>query len=270
VRADRVQLENVVLNLAVNARDAVDGRGTITIRTGAATLAAGAIGSCAAGDYVTVAVGDDGCGMTPEVAERVFEPFFTTKDASRGTGLGLSQIFAFVHQQGGEITIDTAPGDGTIVTLYLPRDTTVAAAPAIEAVPVAAEASEAGYDILVVEDDPRVLAATTGALEELGHRTIPCPDPLAAPDLLARHPEVHLVVTDVLMPRQTGPEMVAGLLPRFPHVAVMFVTGFAGEANAAEFGDHAVLRKPFTLAGLERAVADTMRGRLPPEQIAAE
>ena len=200
----------------------------------------------------------------------MFEPFFTTKDASRGTGLGLSQIFAFVHQQGGEITIDTAPGDGTIVTLYLPRDTTVAAAPAIEAVPVAAEASEAGYDILVVEDDPRVLAATTGALEELGHRTIPCPDPLAAPDLLARHPEVHLVVTDVLMPRQTGPEMVAGLLPRFPHVAVMFVTGFAGEANAAEFGDHAVLRKPFTLAGLERAVADTMRGRLPPEQIAAE
>ena len=270
VRADRVQLENVVLNLAVNARDAVDGRGTITIRTGAATLAAGAIGSCAAGDYVTVAVGDDGCGMTPEVAERVFEPFFTTKDASRGTGLGLSQIFAFVHQQGGEITIDTAPGDGTIVTLYLPRDTTVAAALAIEAVPVAAEASEGGYDILVVEDDPRVLAATTGALEELGHRTIPCPDPLAAPDLLARHPEVHLVVTDVLMPRQTGPEMVAGLLPRFPHVAVMFVTGFAGEANAAEFGDHAVLRKPFTLAGLERAVADTMRGRLPPEQIAAE
>lgn len=270
VRADRVQLENVVLNLAVNARDAVDGRGTIAIRTGAATLGAESVGACAAGDYVTIAVSDDGCGMTADVAERVFEPFFTTKEAGRGTGLGLSQIFAFVHQHGGEIAIDTAPGRGTTVTLYLPRDTTAAVAPAVEPVAAPAPASVEGYDILVVEDDPRVLAATTGALEELGHRTIPCPDPLGAPDLLAQHPQIQLVVSDVLMPRQTGPEMVAALLPRFPHVAVLFVTGFAGEANAAEFGDHAVLRKPFTLAGLERAVEDTMRGRLTPEQIAAE
>ena len=270
VRADRVQLENVVLNLAVNARDAVNGRGTITIVTDAVTLVKEAVGRCAAGDYVTVAVADDGCGMTPEVAERVFEPFFTTKAAGRGTGLGLSQIFAFVQAHGGEIGIDTAPGRGTTVTLYLPRDT--ATAEPAQAEPAAAEVSADAeeYDILVVEDDPRVLAATTGALEELGHRTIPCPDPLAAPDLLARHPKVALVVTDVLMPRQTGPEMVAGLLPRFPHVAVLFVTGFAGEANAAEFGDHAVLRKPFTLAGLERALAETMRRRPTPAQIAAE
>ena len=270
VRADRVQLENVVLNLAVNARDAVNGRGTITIVTDAVTLVKEAVGRCAAGDYVTVAVADDGCGMTPEVAERVFEPFFTTKAAGRGTGLGLSQIFAFVQAHGGEIGIDTAPGRGTTVTLYLPRDTATAEPAQAEpaATEVSADAEE--YDILVVEDDPRVLAATTGALEELGHRTIPCPDPLAAPDLLACHPKVALVVTDVLMPRQTGPEMVAGLLPRFPHVAVLFVTGFAGEANAAEFGDHAVLRKPFTLAGLERALAETMRRRPTPAQIAAE
>ena len=270
IRADRVQLENVVLNLAVNARDAVNGRGTITIVTDAVTLAEEAVGRCVAGDYVTVAVADDGCGMTPEVAERVFEPFFTTKEAGRGTGLGLSQIFAFVQAHGGEIGIDTAPGRGTTVTLYLPRDTATAEPAQAEpaATEVSADAEE--YDILVVEDDPRVLAATTGALEELGHRTIPCPDPLAAPDLLARHPKVALVVTDVLMPRQTGPEMVAGLLPRFPHVAVLFVTGFAGEANAAEFGDHAVLRKPFTLAGLERALAETMRRRPTPAQIAAE
>ena len=270
VRADRVQLENVVLNLAVNARDAVAGRGAITVSTGAAVLAADAVGQCAAGEYVTIAVADDGCGMTPEVVERVFEPFFTTKEAGKGTGLGLSQIFAFVRQHDGEIAIDSAPDHGTTVTLYLPRDTTaVEAAPAPTAPEPVAEAN--GYDILVVEDDPRVLAATTGALEELGHRTIACPDPLAAPDLLAQHPEVSLVVSDVLMPRQTGPEMVAALLPRFPHVAVLFVTGFAGEANAAEFGDHTLLRKPFTLVGLERAVAETMRGRRPaPEQIAAE
>ncbi|WP_093330756.1 ATP-binding protein [Sphingomonas rubra] len=272
VRADRVQLENVVLNLAVNARDAVNGRGTITIATDAVTLGAEAVGRCAAGDYVTVAVADDGCGMTPEVAERVFEPFFTTKEAGRGTGLGLSQIFAFVKAHGGEIGIDTAPGRGTTVTLYLPRDVAAVESPAAEPVADAVAADDAdGHDILVVEDDPRVLTATVGALEELGHRTVPCPDPLDAPDLLARHPQVSLVVSDVLMPRQTGPEMVAGLLPRFPHVAVLFVTGFAGEANAAEFGDHAVLRKPFTLAALDRAVADTMRRRPPPPaQIAAE
>ena len=271
VRADRVQLENVVLNLAVNARDAVNGRGTITVSTEAVTLAGEAVGHCAAGEYLTIAVADDGCGMTPEVAERVFEPFFTTKEAGKGTGLGLSQIFAFVRQHEGEIAIDSAPGRGTTVTLYLPRDTAAAAEPSAAPAPVEPDAEAGGYDILVVEDDPRVLAATTGALEELGHRTISCPDPLAAPDLLERHPKVALVVSDVLMPRQTGPEMVAALLPRFPHVAVLFVTGYAGEANAAEFGDHRLLRKPFTLAGLERAVIETMRGRRPlPEQIAAE
>jgi signal transduction histidine kinase/ActR/RegA family two-component response regulator len=270
VRADRVQLENVVLNLAVNARDAVNGRGTIMVTTGAVTLMPEAIGHCRAGDYVTIAVTDDGCGMTPDIAERVFEPFFTTKEAGKGTGLGLSQIFAFVRQHAGEITIDTAPGRGTTVALYLPRETAPLPAAAAEPSAPAATMPADGYDILVVEDDPRVLAATTGALEELGHRVVPCHDPLDAPTLLARHPEVVLVVSDVLMPRQTGPEMVAGLLPRFPDLAVLFVTGFAGEANAAEFGDHTLLRKPFTLAGLDRAVGDTMRRHRRAEPIAAE
>ncbi|MBM6575553.1 response regulator [Microvirga sp. SRT01] len=271
VRADRVQLENVIVNLAVNARDAVDGRGTIAIVTGAVSLAAEQVGACAAGDYVTVAVRDNGCGMTAEVADRVFEPFFTTKEAGKGTGLGLSQIFAFVRSQSGEITIDTAPGEGTAVTLYLPRDTTVVTKAPARAAAMPANVDREGYDILVVEDDPRVLAATMGALEELGHRTVSCSDPLAAPELLARNPHVELVISDVLMPRQTGPEMVAGFAQAFPHVAVLFVTGFAGEANAAEFGEHHVLRKPFTLAGLERAIAASMlRSAPPPEQIAAE
>lgn len=271
VRADRVQLENVIVNLAVNARDAVDGRGTIAIVTGAASLTPEQVGACAAGDYVTIAVRDDGCGMTAEVAERVFEPFFTTKEAGKGTGLGLSQIFAFVRSQSGEITIDTALGKGTAVTLYLPRDTTIVTAAPARTAAIPANVDRAGYDILVVEDDPRVLAATMGALEELGHRTVSCNDPLAAPELLTRHPHVDLVISDVLMPRQTGPEMVAGFAHAFPHVAVLFVTGFAGEANAAEFGEHHVLRKPFTLAGLERAIAASMlRNDPPPEQIAAE
>lgn len=261
VRADRVQLENAVLNLAVNARDAMNGRGTLTIVTGATTLAAEQVGRCAAGDYVTIMVADDGCGMTPDVAERVFEPFFTTKEVGKGTGLGLSQIFALVQQLQGEVGIVSAPNEGTAVTLYLPRAGDVVATP-LPALPTkivpAAPTHTAMLDILVVEDDPRVLTATIGALEEIGHRAIPCDDPLAAPALLAANPAIGLIISDVLMPRQTGPEMIAALSPLYPHIAVLFVTGFAGEVNVAQFGGHDVLRKPFTLNGLERAVATAM------------
>ncbi len=273
VRGDRLQLENAVLNLAVNARDAMDGRGVLTIATGAVTLAGGEIGNCTAGDYVTIAVGDTGSGMAPEIAERVFEPFFTTKEVGKGTGLGLSQIFALVRQSGGEIAIDTAPGQGTTVTLYLLRDAHAvhAAATPIER-PAETVDAPSKLTILVVEDDPRVLAATTGALEELGHATIHCDDPLAAPALLDAHDDIDLIVSDVLMPRQTGPEMIAALAPRYRDIAVLFVTGFAGDANAREFGGHDVLRKPFTLTGLERAVAAAVATDRPAStrQIAAE
>ena len=272
VRADRVQLENAILNLAVNARDAMDGRGTLTITTAGRTLAEHEVAHCARGDYATIAVRDTGHGMTADVAERVFEPFFTTKEAGKGTGLGLSQIFALVRQLAGEITIDTAPNHGTEVTLFLPRDTeAIVGDGASRPAPAVAQRSHGDLHILVVEDDPRVLAATGGALRELGHRVLDCSDPLAAPTLLAEH-DIDLIVSDVLMPRQTGPEMIAGLLPRFPHLAVLFVTGYAGEANAGEFGEHPLLRKPFTLAGLERAVGEAMRRDRPepPARLAAE
>ena len=271
VRADRVQIENAILNLAVNARDAMHGRGILTIATGRATLGEGEIGECAAGDHVTISVTDTGTGMAPDVVERVFEPFFTTKPVGQGTGLGLSQIFALVRQLGGGITIDTGPGSGTTVTLYLPRDASEPVATA--AIPLSPEIVGGGtLAILVVEDDPRVLAATMGAVEELGHEAISCDDPLAAPTVLERNPRVDLVISDVLMPRQTGPEMIAAMTARWPHLAVLFVTGFAGEANGEAFGDHALLRKPFTLAGLERAIDTAMACRRPatPDAIAAE
>jgi CheY-like chemotaxis protein len=263
IRADRVQLENAVINLAVNARDAMDGRGVLTIVTGAASLAADEIGQCAAGDYVTIIVEDDGCGMTPDIADRVFEPFFTTKGIGKGTGLGLSQVFALVRHLNGEIGIASTPGEGTSVKLYLPRTAgaiacqTPSPAPNVrlgKVLPIAPVTS-AVLEILVVEDDPRVLTATTGALEELGHRTIACDDPFATPGLLAANPSIALIISDVLMPRQTGPEMIAALDSVYSHVAVLFVTGFAGDINVAQFRGHEVLRKPFTLNGLERAVA---------------
>jgi signal transduction histidine kinase len=273
VRADRVQFENTILNLAVNARDAMDGRGTLTIVAGAQTLAANARGSCAAGDYLTIAVTDTGCGMAPDIVERAFEPFFTTKPVGQGTGLGLSQIFAFVRQLKGEIAIDSLLDEGTTVTLYLPRDRGEAGAPrVVDIAPPASTAIEA-LTILVVEDDPRVLAASVGALEELGHYPIACDDPLAAPQLLAEHGEVDLILSDVLMPTRTGPEMIAALGPEHAHIAVLFVTGFAGETGDGDaFGGQHVLRKPFTLVGLERAIEAAMAKERPagPTQIAAE
>ena len=254
--ADRHQLENAILNLAVNARDAMEGRGALTVTAGRKTLSAGDVGSCAAGEYVTISVTDTGCGMTPEVVERVFEPFFTTKPVGKGTGLGLSQTFAFARQVGGEVSVHSSPGAGTTVTLFLPRrPADIVAEPVEQAAPESVPVIS-GLEILVVEDDPRVLSATLGALEELGHRAHGCDDPLKAPAMLGALPQVELIVSDVLMPGQTGPEMVAGLRGQHGHVAVLFVTGFAGEAGGqAEFGGHHVLRKPYTLAGLERAVA---------------
>jgi len=256
---DRHQLENALLNLAVNARDAMEGQGTLSINTGGARLAENQVGECLAGDYVSIEVGDTGAGMTPEVLARVFEPFFTTKPVGKGTGLGLSQIFGFVRQSGGEIGIDSAPGRGTRVTLYLPRH--------IGEDEIAARADESGdapehvgraLQVLVVEDDPRVLAATLGALKELGHSATGCDDPLAAPSALALVPGLDLIVSDVLMPGQTGPEMIAALGDRIEGVALLFVTGFAGEADAGIFRGRTVLRKPFTIAGLEAAVDEAM------------
>ena len=258
--ADRHQLENAILNLAVNARDAMDGRGTLTISTGTTELGEHEHGECPAGDYVAIAVSDSGCGMTQDILERVFEPFFTTKPVGKGTGLGLSQIFGFVRQSEGQIAIDSTPGTGTTVTLYLPRSVSIGEVDVAQVVtPDLADAiAPVGLDILVVEDDPRVLAATMGALEELGHHPIGCGDPLQAPALLSEHDPIDLIISDVLMPGQTGPEMIAALAPDFPHVAVLFVTGYAGEVAGEMLCDQMVLRKPFTLAALERRIGDVM------------
>ncbi|RYD54038.1 MAG: response regulator [Sphingomonadales bacterium] len=258
VWADRHQLENALLNLAVNARDAMNGRGTLTISANGCLLQAGEVGTCEAGDHVAITVADTGCGMTQEVLDRVYEPFFTTKPVGQGTGLGLSQIFGFVRQSGGEIAIATAPGKGTAVTLYLPRFAGETSALPVPHVLPAASASRTSLTILVVEDDPRVLAATVAALQELGHRVTGCADPLDAPSAVDGLEGLDIVVSDVLMPGQTGPEMIAALGPVTAGVAVLFVTGFAGEVDAAIFRGRPVLRKPFTMAALSQAVDDAV------------
>jgi signal transduction histidine kinase/CheY-like chemotaxis protein len=259
---DRIQLENTLVNLAVNARDAMEGRGTLTIAAARGALPAG-------GDALSIAVTDTGCGMPPHVLERVFEPFFTTKSVGKGTGLGLSQIFAFTQQVGGDVRIVSQPGRGTTVTLLIPRDPRAEAARPPAPAIAAPHAAPAALAILVVEDDPRVLAATVGALEELGHSPAACDDPLRAAAVLAGMPRVDLILSDVLMPARTGPEMVAALPAAFAHVPVLFVTGFAGEAGGIDLAGRPVLRKPFTLAGLEAAIA-AVAGTGEQERIAAE
>ncbi|CAN5138030.1 hypothetical protein BH11PSE5_BH11PSE5_15890 [soil metagenome] len=258
---DRHQLENAILNLCVNARDAMDGRGTLTITTAQATLAPREIGECEGGDYIRLAVSDSGCGMNADVLQRVFEPFFTTKPVGQGTGLGLSQIFGFVRQCSGEIRIQSRPGEGTLVEMFLPRKAMTAAQVA-EMVKSPASIDTTDHPptrILVVEDDPRVLSQSMDAIAELGHLPVACPHPDEAATMLERYGDIGLIMSDVLMPGMTGPEMIASLSSKFRDIPVLFVTGYAGDIDdAMMFEGHQVLRKPYTLATLSRTISDTI------------
>ena len=267
VWADGSQLENAILNLCVNARDAMNGQGQLGIAIENVQLRPNAVGELAPGDYVRISVADTGTGIAPEHLERVFEPFFTTKPVGKGTGLGLSQIFGFARQSGGDVAIDSAPGVGTTVSIYLPRSTR--AGDGGEERPGGLDLADAplpapsGTEILVVEDDPRVSRATVGSLEELGYRPIACASGVEALQLLEQNPLIELVVTDVMMPEMTGPELVRLVGERYPHIAILFVTGFVGEAGEAEgMTGYDLLRKPFTVSALSVAVAKALAHRV--------
>jgi len=253
---DPHQLENAIVNLAVNARDAMDGRGMMRIATENVTLAANAVGDIRAGDYVKLSVTDTGCGMPPDVLERAFEPFFTTKPVGKGTGLGLSQIFGFAHESGGEVGIDSEVGRGTTVSIYLPRTT---AEPPVRIYPQTHRADRdahvPGARILLVEDDPRVRSATVDALEDLDYDPVACGSGAEAIRLFREQP-FDLVITDVIMPEMTGPELIRYLKLNSPRdFAVLFVTGYVGEGDSDDLRGHELLRKPFTVGALASAVS---------------
>ncbi|MEM8696235.1 MAG: ATP-binding protein [Pseudomonadota bacterium] len=257
---DPHQLENAVLNLAVNARDAMDGRGELTIAIRNRALGDGEIGEIAAGDYLQIAVTDTGCGMEKEVIEHVFEPFFTTKPVGKGTGLGLSQIFGFARQSGGDVWIDSTVGTGTTVSLFLPRfeGDVVDAHTAPDAFqPLADSGTHDARTVLVVEDDQRVRRSTTAGLEELGHIVVACANGPTALEVLAERPDVDLVLTDVVMPDMTGPELAARIADNHPELPIIFVTGYARESfDSEQLPGHAILRKPFTIAALGQAIEE--------------
>ena len=263
VFVDPHQLENAILNLAVNARDAMDGTGKLTIRTHNRKLQANAVGDIRAGEYLVIEVKDTGCGMTAEVRERAFEPFFTTKAVGKGTGLGLSQIFGFAHQSGGEVGIESEVGKGTTVSIYLPRTeaqtSNVRTHPAVQA-KAEEDMTVPGARLLLVEDDPRVRTATVGALEDLGYEPIACSSGAEALALFDSM-EFDLVISDVIMPEMTGPEMVRELKSRRSDVAVLFVTGYVGEGEGDDLVGYDLLRKPFTVSTLASAVAGAIARR---------
>jgi CheY-like chemotaxis protein len=275
VWADSNQLENAILNLCVNARDAMDGSGELRIEVDNLSLRAGEVSELAAGEFVRISVVDSGIGIAPEHLERVFEPFFTTKPVGKGTGLGLSQIFGFARQSGGDVTIESEVGKGTRVSIYLPRSGQAADQAAEREEQAALQQDEPqgpapGATVLVVEDDPRVSRSTVNALEELGYRPIACSSGGEALEVLERGERIDLVVSDVMMPEMTGPELVRILSRRYPHIGVLFVTGFVGEAGDAEdLSGYDILRKPFTVAALADAVSSALSHRMGPLPAAA-
>ena len=232
--ADQNQLEHSLLNLALNARDAMGTGGKLSIETGNALLdeqyAATARDAVKPGPYVTISVSDTGCGMVREVRERVFEPFFTTKEAGQGTGLGLSQVYGFIKQSGGHCTVYSEPGIGTTVRLYLPRYFGPGLAPNMETT-AATAIDRPDETVLVVEDDTDVRAYASELLRELGYRVLAAPDGPAALAQLDENPEVSLLFTDVVLTGgMDGQALAEEAQRRHPRLKILYTTGYAREA----------------------------------------
>ncbi|MGO4835803.1 ATP-binding protein, partial [Rhizobiaceae sp. 2RAB30] len=259
---DPSQLENAVLNLAVNARDAMPEGGKLTIETANTDLDqryASQHVEVPAGQYVLVAVTDTGSGMPPEIVAKAFDPFFTTKPAGKGTGLGLSQVFGFVKQSRGHVAIYSEPGQGTTVKIYLPRQIGEEETEILdEKVEPARKPSET---ILVVEDDERVRALTVDALRELGYRVIQAADAAEALRRLEAHPAVSLLFTDIVMPGMSGRRLADQAVIGNPALKTLFTTGFARNAVSHNgMLDQGVnfIAKPFSMEQLARKVRDVL------------
>ncbi|MBJ3783163.1 PAS domain S-box protein [Devosia sediminis] len=263
-RIDPSQVESAIVNLAVNARDAMPQGGRLIIETGNVSVDAAMsedLDGLAPGDYVRLSVADTGEGMPADVRERAFEPFFTTKEKGRGTGLGLSMIYGFAKQSGGHATIYSEIGRGTSVNIYLPRHGT---ASAVEAEPEEAAVPPAGKTVLVVEDDPRVRKLTVTRLETLGYATLVAADAHEALAILGRGAEVDLVFTDLVMPGGiSGYELARRVAEQWPGLNVLLTSGYADELVRRDEDAIAhlkVLSKPYRMADLAQAIAEALEG----------
>ena len=258
VYADAVQMEQVVMNLVLNARDAMPNGGSILVRTANVALRAALqhrFGVLTPGQYVSLAVRDTGSGMTDQVLEHLFEPFFTTKSQGKGTGLGLATVHGIVVQSGGQIVVETSPGMGTELRIYLPRTSRAATPRRPTPSPGLPLAAGQVRTVLVVDDDDFVRDVASRALARAGYRVIAARSPDAAIDLLAR-PDVDdplLVLTDVLMPGMNGTQLAEQIAANRPGLRISFMSGYSTD-ELARSGIGAPMRsflsKPFTVSEL--------------------
>jgi two-component system cell cycle sensor histidine kinase/response regulator CckA len=274
VHADEAQLSNAIINLVVNARDAMPKGGTVTIRTAnetATTPAALGTAIMPAGDYLRIDVADTGVGIAKEHLGKIFDPFFTTKPVGQGTGLGLATVYGIVKQTGGFITVDSELGKGTVFRIFLPRFRTDDQAPAPE--PERAPPRDVtGQDtILLVEDEEAVRSFAARALRMRGYNVIEASGGEDALEVVrAAAAPIHLLITDVVMPNMDGPTLVRAVRRIRPEMAVIFMSGYAEEAfrrNDEKAEDLHFLPKPFGLKQLAGKVKEVLSGAPAPKRV---
>lgn len=255
VKMDPGQMVQVLMNLCVNARDAMPSGGTLAISTRNLLIEVSG-GDVAAplhpGEYVVIAVADNGSGMSREVKDRIFDPFFTTKEVGRGSGLGLSIVYGIVEQGGGHISVQSTPGSGTCFTIYLPR--TKEEAPCI--VPAREPVKGGTASVLVVEDEEALRIAICEYLRELGYKTLAAESGDHALAVACKH-QIDVLVTDVVMPKMSGTELVDELSRRIPEFKVIYMSGYTSDAllqNEIEKNGACFLQKPFSMASLARTL----------------
>ena len=266
---DRNQLENALLNLCINARDAMPDGGRITIVTAKITLDRTEARDLhlAAGDYARISVIDTGTGMDPETASKAFDPFFTTKPIGQGTGLGLSMIYGFVRQSGGQVQIETKLGEGTAMRIYLPRHLGPVDRPAAPASLSAAPRAAGGETVLIVDDEPTVRILATEVLEELGYTVIEAADGNSGLAVLQSNARIDLLVSDVGLPGgMNGRQMAEIARSSRPDLDILFITGYA-ESTVVGNGDlpagmH-IMTKPFTMDQLAARIRELIADRQP-------
>jgi two-component system cell cycle sensor histidine kinase/response regulator CckA len=263
VKMDPSQIDQILANLCVNARDAIEGVGKVTIETDTVVFDADYCADHAGfvpGEFVKLAVSDNGCGMDKEVLNNIFEPFFTTKEVERGTGLGLAMVYGIVKQNNGFINVYSEPGKGTTIKIYVPRHKGKIVETQGEAkaeIPLGR-----GETVLVVEDDLPVLKLARKILDGLGYTVLIAGTPGEALGLAEKHAgEIHLLVTDVIMPEMNGRELAERLQSLYPGLKYMFMSGYTANAiahgNVLEEGVH-FIQKPFSTRDLAVKVREAL------------
>jgi PAS domain S-box-containing protein len=261
---DPTQIELIILNLAINARDAMEVGGSLIVSTDNIVLGEPERPEePPPGDYVLIAVTDSGSGMTPEVRDRAFEPFFTTKPVGKGSGLGLPQVYGFAKQSGGGVAIETELGKGTSVRVYLPRATERRHVPRPSLVEVPPEPSNAiaGRRILVVDDDPPVREITATMLRTMGVEVMEAGSGGAALEILSGGGEFDLMVVDFAMPGMNGAELAAAAAKTTPDLPVLFVTGYADLSAISSVSEDRIVQKPFRGGELQRKIGRLLASR---------